>query len=130
MIDFTQVVIAIVGGVFSVVSTVFLAWLTTHMRDQAAAATLSTAVKNALGAVQNAVDLGLKTHPLQVTLPAGTTPALAAGVSYVLEQAGPEAKQLGITPDAISQKVLAQIGLSKIAQNSAAAVVVTTSAKT
>jgi len=114
VIDWTPIVVAIVGGVFSTIGIVFTSWLASHMKDEAAAATLSTAVKNALGAAQNAVDAGLASHPLQITLPAGTSPAVAAGVQYVLSQAGPEATRLGITPDSIAAKVSAQIGLANV----------------
>jgi hypothetical protein len=114
-IDWTPIVGAIVGGVFSIVGSVFLAWLQSHMKDQAAAATLGKAVQNALGAAQNAVDAGLKAHPLQSSLPVGTSPAVASGVQYVLNQAGPEMARLGVTPDAVAGKVEAQIGLSRIA---------------
>lgn len=115
MIDFTPIVVAIVGGLFSVIGSVFLIWLQSHMKDQAAAATIGAAVKNGLGAAQNAIDAGLTAHPLQATLPAGTSPAVAAGVAYILQNAGSEATRLGITPDALASKVEAQIGLSKIA---------------
>jgi hypothetical protein len=114
-IDLTGLATTIVGGFLSILATVFLAWLQSHMKDQAAAATIGSAVKNALGAVKQAADAGLIAHPLQVQLPAGTSPAVAAGVSYVLTQAGPEATRLGITPDAIAGKVEAQLGLAKIA---------------
>ena len=124
MIDFTPIVVAIVGGLFSVIGSVFLLWLQSHMKDQAAAATIGAAVKNGLGAAQNAIDAGLTAHPLQATLPAGTSPAVAAGVAYVLSQAGPEATRLGITPGAIAAKVAAQLGLVKAAAAAAPAVVV------
>src|ERR1700721_619851 len=114
VVDWTPIVVAVVGGCFSVIGTVFLAWLQAHMKDQTAALALGNAVKNSLGAAQNAVDAGLVSHPLQTTLPAGTSPAVAAGVSYVISQAGPEMTRLGITPDAVAAKVAAQIGLSNV----------------
>jgi hypothetical protein len=118
-IDFTQVIIAIVGGFVSIVSAIFLAWLQSHMKDQAAAATIGTAVNNALGAVQQAVDAKIKSNPLQATVP-GITPELASGVQYVLDNAGPElARFTDITPATIAAKIDAKIGLAKIAQTAA-----------
>jgi type II secretory pathway pseudopilin PulG len=115
MIDFTQVVIAIVGGILSIAGSVFLAWLSSHMKDQAAAATIGSAVNNALGAVQQAVDAGITTHPLQATIP-GITPAAAAGVQYVLDNAGPELSRFAdVTPSSIAEKIDAKIGLAKLA---------------
>lgn len=115
MIDFTQIIIAIVGGILSIVGTVFLAWLQKHMKDQTAAATIGTAVNNALGAVQQAVDAGIKSHPLQAQIP-GITPAAAAGVQYVLDNAGSElARFTDITPATIASKIDAKIGLTKSA---------------
>jgi hypothetical protein len=114
-IDLTGVAASCLAAVISIAGSLFLAWLQSHMKDQAAAATLGAAVQNALGAAQNAADDGLASHPLQVKLPAGTSPAVAAGVSYVLDQAGPEMTRLGVTPDAVAAKVAAQIGLAKVA---------------
>jgi hypothetical protein len=114
VIDWTPIVLILLNGAIGVIGSVFLWFLQSHMKDQAAAATLGSAVKNALGAAQNAVDAGLASHPLQTTLPAGTSPAVAAGVSYVISQAGPEMTRLGITPDAVAAKVAAQIGLSNV----------------
>jgi hypothetical protein len=117
MIDFTQIVIAIVGGILSVVGTVFLAWLQSHMKDQAAAATIGNAVNNAIGAVQQAADAGIKSHPLQAQIP-GITPAAAAGVQYVLDNAGPELQRFAdVTPATIAAKIDAKIGLTKIGQS-------------
>lgn len=115
-IDLTGVAVSVVGAFMSIAGTVFLAWLQSHMKDQAAAATIGAAVKNAVGAVEQAADAGIQTHPLLVKLPAGTPAPTAAGVQYVLDHAGPELERFtDITPAVIAAKVDAQLGLAKIA---------------
>jgi hypothetical protein len=121
VIDWTPIVVAVVGGLFSVIGIVATALISSRMKNQQAATTLSNAVTNSLGAVQNAIDVGLTTHPLQTTLPAGTSPEVAAGVQYILNQAGPEMATLGVTPDLLAGKVEAQIGLSRAAAPAVAA---------
>lgn len=115
-IDLTGVAVSIVGAVGSIITAVFLAWLQGHMKDKDAAATISNAVQNSIGAAQQAVIAGLQSHPLQAKLPAGTPPATAAAVQYVLDNAGPELKRFtDITPETIASKVGAKIGLTKVA---------------
>lgn len=112
--DFTPIVVAVVGGIFLVISTVATAMVNSHMKDTQAAATLNAAIGNSLGAVQNAVDAGIRSHPLQATIP-GITPELAAGVQYGIDHAGEEAARLGVTPAAIADKISARLGLVKMA---------------
>lgn len=112
--DFTPVVVAVVGGVFSVIGIVATAMVNSHMKDAQAATALNAAIGNSLGAVQNAVDAGIRSHPLQATIP-GITPALAAGVQYGLDHAGEEAARLGVTPAALADKINARLGLVKMA---------------
>ena len=113
-IDLTGIIISIITGAFGIVGTVFLAWLQSHMKDQQAASVLAAAIRNSLGAGQQAA-LGLVTslHPA-VSIP-GVPAALAVQTQYVLDHASDEAARLGITPAAIADKVNAQIGLTAIA---------------
>jgi len=82
-VDFTQVVLAIVAlslpGPLPVLPVA-----SEHIKDQRCA-TIGTAVKNSLGAAQNAIDAGLQYHPLQASLPTGTSPAvrLALNTSWI-----------------------------------------------
>ena len=46
---------------------------------------------------------------------------MAAGVQYVLDNAGDEAARLGITQEKIASKIDAQIGLANIVTNQATA---------
>jgi hypothetical protein len=113
-VDLTGIAVSIVSGIFSILGIVALAWLQSHIKDQAAAATLSTAVQNSLGALQQAATSEIQTlHPSIPGVPAN----LAPGVQFVLDHAGDEATRLGVTPVAIAQKVEAAVGLANIATN-------------
>lgn len=121
--DLTALVVAIVGGFFSIATIVVGAWINARMKDSAAAAAVNGAVKNALGAMQQAAQQAATSARPAVTIPAipGVPPDLAVGVQYVLDHAGQEAARFGITAPAIADKLNAQIGLAAIASNVAAA---------
>jgi hypothetical protein len=110
--DFTPVVVAIVGGAFSVIGIVATTLINSRMKDTKDAATLTAAIGNSLGAVQNAIDAGLRSHPLQATLP--VSPSMAAGVQYVINHAGDVATRLGVSSADIADKIDARLGLAKI----------------
>lgn len=114
IIDLTSLAVAITGGVFSTMAVVIPIWLRERMNDKAAADTLGTAIKNSLGAIQQAATSEIVALRPQIP---GVPAALVPGVQYVLDNAGPEAERLGVTPDKIAAKVEAQIGLSSIATN-------------
>ena len=120
MIDFTAIAVSFIGGLMTIAGSLFLVWLQGHMKDQAAALVIGNAVQNALGAVKQAADAGLAAHPLQLVVPGLAAPN-AAGVQYVLDNAGPELKRFaGITPETIAEKIDAKIGLGKLADATAA----------
>lgn len=113
-IDFTAIAVAVVGGLITVIGSVGVAFINARMKDAQSAQALSNALTNSLGAVKQAVDANLSAHPLQATIP-GVTPAVAAGVQYVLNNAGDEAERFGITPAGIANKIDAKLGLAKLA---------------
>lgn len=117
--NLTQIIVTIIGGVFSVIAAVFSIWLAGHMKDQAAAAAVNNAVKNSLGAIQQAAQAGVVSLDPKVTVP--VTPEMGAGIQYVLNNAGNEASRLGITQAAIVEKISAQIGLQNIVTNQSVA---------
>jgi hypothetical protein len=120
-LDLTGIAASCLAAVISIVGSLFLAWLQSHMKDQQAAVTVGRAVQNALGVVQNAVDTRLTAHPLLANLPSGTSPAVAAGVQYVLSQAGAEVDRINSDPTKIAGKIEAQLGLDKRDTNAAVA---------
>jgi hypothetical protein len=113
-VDLTGIAVAATGGFFSVLGLVAVAWIQSHMKDQTAAATMTAAIKNSLGAMQQAATSEIQTiHPQIAGVPANLQP----GVQYVIDNAGDEMTRLGVTPAAVAQKVEAQIGLANIATN-------------
>jgi hypothetical protein len=121
MIDLTAILNTLILAAFSIVGTVFLAWLRSHMQDQQAAATLGNAVSNALGALQQAAQAGVAARfPRPVQLP-GVPSEMTVGVQYVLDHAGAEAARFGITPTGLADKISAKLGLAQIATNIATA---------
>jgi len=119
-VDFTAIAVAVVGGVFAIIGAVATALINSHMKDAQAATTLGNAVSNAMGAVQNAIDTGITSHPLQATIP-GISAPMAAGVQYAMDHAGDEAIRLGVSPAEIADKIDAKLGLAKIPPPAAAA---------
>jgi hypothetical protein len=123
-IDLTQVILAVIGGAFSVITLVIGSWVSAHFKDQQAADTLNNAIKNGLGAAQQAAEALTRGERPQVNLPPSlvVTPAMAVAVQYVLDHAGDEAARFGITPAAIAEKINAQAGLATIAHTGPALV--------
>lgn len=111
-IDLTGIATSLIAGVFSILAIAIPLIINSRLKDQQAAAVLSAAVKNALGAIQQAATAAIKPPPLPA-IP-GVSPALTVGVQYVLNHAGTEAARFGIDPPAIAAKIDAQIGLVKI----------------
>jgi len=112
-LDLTGIAVACIAGIFGVLGPVALYMVQSHVKDVQAAAVLSAAVKNSLGAAQQAAD-GVASVLPRVPLPAGIPPQLVASTQYVLDHAGDEAARFGITPLAIADKVNAAIGTAKI----------------
>jgi hypothetical protein len=113
-IDITGIAVACIAGLFGVLGPVALYMVQSHVKDVQAAAVLAAAVKNSLGAAQQALD-GVASVLPPVRVPAGIPPQLVVPLQYVLNHAGDEAGRLGITPQAIADKIVAQRGLVQIA---------------
>lgn len=111
-VDFTSIAVATIGALFTVIGSVAVALINARMKDKTSAQALDNAVTNGLGAIQQAADAHLATHPAQTEVP-GINAAMAAGLQYVLDHAGDEAKRFGITPAAIVDKLNARLGLVK-----------------
>ncbi len=115
-IDLTSICLAIVTGIFGILSYYVKTWLD----KKQAAETLGAAVRNSLGALQQAATEAIISGHPSVTIP-GVPPALQVPVQYVIDHAGTEMKTLNIQVPMIAEKVSAQIGLAAIAQNLAVA---------
>jgi len=115
-VDLTGVACSIIAGVFSILAVVLPMLISSYVKDGRAASTLAAAVKNSLGAIQQASTEAALTMRPHGKIP-GVPDSLTPGVQYVLDHAGTEAERLGITPEAVASKVAAQVGLSQIATN-------------
>lgn len=122
-IDLTQIILAAIAGAFAVVKLLIDAYATKTMKDGAAAATLDSAIGNALGAIQQEAQALAASKSRSITFDSmpGVPPELAVGVQYVLNHAGDEAARFGITPALIAGKIGARIGLKNIETNIAIA---------
>ena len=116
VIDLTAIINSLIAAVFSVVISVVGLYIQKHVKDANSAAVIESAVKNSLGALQQAVSNGVTTLDPRFQLPAklqSFTPA----VSYVLTHVPDALTRLGVTPEMVAQKVEAQLGLQSIAHN-------------
>jgi hypothetical protein len=120
MLDLTSILSTIITGVFSVMAIIIPLILQKYLKDKSSAQTLSTAISNSLGAIQQAAEKALTSTDPKIVIP-GVSPDLVAGVQYVLDHAGDEAARFNITPVAIADKISAQIGLMNIKSNLAVA---------
>jgi hypothetical protein len=119
-VDLTGIAVSLIGVVGTIMSIVITAVINARMGDKQAAATLSAALENSLGAAQQAASgVVVSTHP-QIFIP-GVPSSAAVAVQYVLDHAGAEAARFGITPQGIAEKINARIGLASIAANLAVA---------
>lgn len=116
MIDLTTVASTVIAGVFTVLSIVIPLLLQKYLTNKQSAATLSTAIDNSLGAIQQAAQNAVLSASPKISIP-GVSPEVAAGVQYVLDHAGAEAARFNITPIAIAEKISAKIGLANIQTN-------------
>lgn len=119
MIDYTPIVLQACAGLCTIAGIIVTAAVRKYVSDTTAATALNNAITNSLGAVQNAVDTQLKSHPLQSNLPSYVSPATAAGVQYVIDHAQDEADHFDISPAAIADKINARLGLIKLQSNAA-----------
>lgn len=116
--DVTQILVTLITGCFGLLGIIATYIIQKRLGDSQTAQTLNAAVKNSLGALQQAATAGVQGVQIK-GVPALLTPA----VQYVLNHAGTEAtaamkssafNDVGLY---IADKVNAQIGLAHIASN-------------
>lgn len=121
-LDLTNILLAVISGVVTILGIVISAVLNNRMKDKQAAATLSNAIMNSLGAGEAALRGQVIAVGPKVTLPAGVPASLLPNIQYVMDHAGDEAARFGITPTAIASKILAQQGSADRAKQAAISV--------
>jgi hypothetical protein len=119
-VDLTGLACSVIAGFFGLLSVLLPLIVSARMKDQQAADALTAAVRNALGAMQQSSTLTARTLGPHVVIP-GVPAGLQPGVQYVLDHAGTEAIRLGVSPEKIAEKILAQVGLTQIQTNQAVA---------
>jgi hypothetical protein len=120
IIDLTGVACSLIAGFFGLLSVMLPMIINNRMKDKQAADALCQAVRNSLGAMQQSATTAARVlHPAATI--SGIPATLLPAVQYVLEHCGPEAERLGVTPERIASKVLAQVGLAEIKTNVAVA---------
>jgi hypothetical protein len=113
-VDLTGIAVATVSGVFSILGMVLLAIIQSKIKNAQMAELLASAVKNSLGKIQQAtVDQVRQAEFLHPQL----SPALAVGTQYVADHAPEALAHFGVTPEAVADKIEAQIGLKNIENN-------------
>jgi hypothetical protein len=120
VIDLTGIATSVLAFALSLVSAIATGLINKHMTDRAAASTLCRAVENSIGVLQQQGSVAAQILAPHITVP-GVPDRLAPAVSYVMTHAGDEMERLGVTPERVAQKVLAQVGLAQIAVNTAVA---------
>lgn len=113
-IDLTQIILAIISGVFTILGIIITAVVSKYVKDKQMAALLTNAVANSLGKLQQVAE-GEVTD-LTVTIP-HVPPELTPAVQYVIDHAKDALDHFGITPEAVADKITAQIGLKNITAN-------------
>lgn len=115
-VNLTTLLASVITGIFGILAVVIPVWVNKKINDQSAALAINNAVKNSLGALQQAAQGEAVLLNPQVHIPNVAAPLVPA-VQYVLDHVGTEMQRLGITPEAVASKVSAQIGLSAIEHN-------------
>jgi len=119
-IDLTQIILSIIGGIFSVAMAAVPIVVGRYVKDRQMREVLENAVQNSLGVLQQvASGAVVRTAPAFV-LPSRYA-ALAPAVQYVLDHAGEAVKHFdGMTPEKIAEKIISRAGLKEVQNNIAA----------
>lgn len=113
-LDLTAILVAMIGAGMPIVGAIAISIINARMKDKQAADVIANAVKNSIGILVESAQGQVTRAHLSVHIP-NVPEVLQAPVQYVLDHAGPEMARHGITAEAIAEKVIAQIGLAKIA---------------
>lgn len=117
-IDLTQIIVALIGGGFTIVSAVATYLINKYVKDKQAADVLEKALQNGIGYLQQAATNEVVAAHVQIP---GVPDSIAPAVKYALDHAIPEIKRLGFTPEAIAEKIIARIGTLNVQSNIATA---------
>jgi hypothetical protein len=114
--EWTPIIVAAIGGVFSVLGIVITVLLNKYVKDTQMRSVLETALQNGLGVLQPAKD-GVQLHAdpkVEAQLPPTTSPQMTAAVQYVVDHADEAVKRFDIAPTMIAQKLVARAGVQDL----------------
>lgn len=119
-LNLTAVLNTLIGGAFTVIAAVAVAFVNSHVKDQQAAAAIDKAITDSLGALQQAGQGAVTALNPQLQVPVAYA-GLAPAIQHVLDNAGDYADRLGLTTTNIAQRIEAQLGILNIQHNLAVA---------
>jgi hypothetical protein len=120
VIDLPGVALSCLAGFVGVLSIALPSILDRHARRQEARDVVRHAIRSSLGALQQSSSVAGQMLTTGVPIPEVPS-KLESAVRYVIEHAGAEMDYLGIDPQLVAKKILAQIGLIEIQTNQAVA---------
>ena len=112
--DLTGIAVSLIAGLFAVLGPVLLAIIQSKVKNQQMRDLLATTVQNSLGKIQQATEAQILSAAV---LHPKLSPRLAVGAQYVADHAAEAIDHVGVTPEAVADKIEAQIGLAHIATN-------------
>jgi hypothetical protein len=115
--EWTPVIVAAIGGVFSVLGIVITILGNKYVKDDQMRKVLETALQNGLGVLQQAAKDAVQLHAdpkVEAQLPPTTSPQMTAAVQYVVDHADEAVKRFNIAPTMIAQKLVARAGVQDL----------------
>jgi hypothetical protein len=113
-IEITPVIVALINLVFPAVIGVATYIINANVKNQQMATLLTNAVQNGLGVVQQQADSAAQKAHVAFDV---QSPAIQAGVRYVVENAAEAIAHFNIPEAQIAGKLSAKLGLAAIATN-------------
>jgi hypothetical protein len=115
--EWTPIIVAAIGGVFSVLGIVITILGNKYVKDDQMRKVLETALQNGLGVLQQAAKDAVQLHAdpkVEAQLPPTTSPQMTAAVQYVVDHADEAVKRFDIAPTMIAQKLVARAGVQDL----------------
>lgn len=113
--DLTPIIVSAIGAAGTIISSVAVYIIQRRMKDAQLRDVLSNAVRNSVGILTEFGKYKIETIRPQINLP--NVPAdIAPSVQYVLDHAKEAVDRFNLSnkPEMIAEKVVAQIGLTKL----------------
>jgi hypothetical protein len=117
-VDLTQILLAVVTGVFTVLAAVVPIMIQKYVTDKKMADVLERGLQNSLGVLQQASEQEIRAAAIKLPhVPVAVAPA----VQYMLDHANDARLHFGLTDQLIAEKIIARMGVKNIETNIAIA---------